>query len=274
MRLAVYFVPADDSALAHFGNAVLGRDALGRTLAPAGPAGRRALAPVAPAGGRVSGSASGFASGSVAGAASASSVDAAPEPLPAAPAEWIRGPARYGFHATLKAPFELADGTTESDVADACAVLAARHAALPMPALAPAAYGGFTALLLPVPDPRVDALAADCVTALERYRAPLDGAAFARRRPERLDPAARARLERWGYPHVLDGFRFHMTLSGTLEPTPEVERWRAALARRYAALVGTGAVLDRLALCREGTPGGMFVRVAEFPLRRSIPKPG
>lgn len=226
-RLGVYFVPADGTPLARFGNAVLGRDADGRAVA-------------------------------------------ATPGLPPTPVERVAPAARYGFHATLKAPFHLAAGRDEAGLHAACGSLAAAHAPIPMPALAPRRLGsgreGFAALVLPRPLPGVDALAADCVRLLEDWRAPLDAATLARRRPETLDPAARERLERWGYPHVLEGFRFHMTLSGPLEETADTAGWLEALGRAYAARVGRRAVLDRIALCREERSGGRFVRVAEFPL--------
>ena len=232
-RLALYFVPGDDTALARFGHGVLGRDALARPYPPL-------------------------------------------PGLPPVPAAWTASPARYGFHATLKAPFHLAADVTEADLVDACAALARAHAPRPLAGLGVQRLRHFVALVQPGPDETVDALAADAVVGLEPFRAPLDAAGLARRRPETLDPAARARLERWGYPHVLDGFRFHMTLSSSLpdgdaagagEPGGvTVDGWIAALAARFAETVPETPVLDRVALCRQDAADAPFVRVAEFPL--------
>src|SRR5271163_3354025 len=44
-------------------------------------------------------------------------------------------PCRYGFHATLKAPFRLAEGATESDLIGVGAAFAAEHTALTAAAL-------------------------------------------------------------------------------------------------------------------------------------------
>ena len=229
-RLAVYFVPGDDTPLARFGHAVLGRDAEAHGVA------------------RLPG-------------------------LPTVPEAWTAKPARYGFHATLKAPFHLAPDVAEDDLVEACAALARAHAPCPLDALAVRRPGGFAALVQPGPDAAVDALAADAVVGLEAFRAPLDAAALARRRPETLAPAARARLERWGYPHVLEGFRFHMTLSAALPGSSDAgdaaalaDAWVAALAARFAEAVPGTPVLDRFALCRQAAPDAPFVRVAEFPL--------
>jgi len=187
------------------------------------------------------------------------------------PPAWTARPARYGFHATLKAPFVLAGDTDEMALVEACDALAGTHAPIPLAGLAPARHGAFAALVLPAALEPLDRLAADCVIGLEPFRAPLDAAAVARRRPDTLDPAARARLERWGYPHVLEGFRFHMTLSAVLPDEGEAGElaatWLDALIARYRSSVGDRAVFDRLALCREATPSSPFVRLAEFPLR-------
>jgi len=196
------------------------------------------------------------------------------EGLAPAPPAWTETPARYGFHATLKAPFYLAPDATEGALGETCAALARAHPPCPLTGLAVARLARFAALVLPGPNAAVDTLAADCVIGLEPFRAPLDAATLARRRPETLEPAARERLERWGYPHVLEGFRFHMTLSGPLpEAEPAVERWIDSLARRFDERVGAGAALDRLVLCREAAPGAPFVRVAQFPLSSSAAGP-
>ncbi|MHB2165795.1 DUF1045 domain-containing protein [Alsobacter sp. R-9] len=65
--------------------------------------------------------------------------------------------------------------------------------------------------------PGLTAVAAGCVLPLQPFRAPLSPDDRAWRRPERLDDVGRRYLDRYGYPYVLDRFRFHMTLSGSLD---------------------------------------------------------
>ena len=54
-------------------------------------------------------------------------------------------PRKYGFHATLKPPFRLADGTSAADLAQATAQLAARFAPLELPGLQMMVLDGFLA---------------------------------------------------------------------------------------------------------------------------------
>ncbi len=67
-------------------------------------------------------------------------------------------------------------------------------------------------------------------------------------------------LERWGYPYVLDEFRFHMTLTGHLpaDGRPVVQ---AYLRNAFAEACGSTPIrLDQIALLRQ-EPGAPF-RVA------------
>lgn len=172
-------------------------------------------------------------------------------------------PRRYGFHATLKAPFRLRDGATEDQLRSRFAALARRLRALPLGALAPRLLDDFVALVPARHQAGVDALAAVCVLDLDDLRAPSTPQEIARRRPERLDLQQRELLRRHGYPYVLAQFRFHMTLSGTVDPvTADLLVRRAAEA--VAPLQATAPLqLDRLCLFREDHPGAPFLRVQE-----------
>jgi len=129
----------------------------------------------------------------------------------------VVAPARYGFHATLKAPFRLADGRSLQDLRRAVAALAERHRDFEMPTLEVAWLQDFVALrpvLAPDPAHPLRRLADACVGELDEFRAPAPPGEQARRAAEAAgDASSQALLARWGYAHVLDGWRFHMTLS-------------------------------------------------------------
>ncbi|MCL2581729.1 MAG: DUF1045 domain-containing protein [Streptosporangiales bacterium] len=125
---------------------------------------------------------------------------------------------RYGFHATLKAPFRLARGRTAAELDAAVARFAAGRAAARIPRLSLACLGaGFYALVPGDDAPGLRALAAETVTAFDAFRAPPTAAETARRHPERLSERQRELLAAWGYPYVLNEFRFHLTLT---DPVP------------------------------------------------------
>lgn len=226
-RYALYYAPAADSALWRFGSATLGYDA-------------------------------------VTGADIAFAIPPACEGLdwPALTAE----PRRYGFHATLKAPFELADGRSEGALHAFIRNYVAGRPPVRLAGLSVNALGGFVALTPAEPSDELQRFAFDIVQAFEPFRAPLSQADLARRLQSPLTPAQRAYLEAYGYPYVGDAFRFHMTLTGAL-PDENVAPVRTALAAAYAQAVPAGPVLiDRLAIFRQESRAGRFLLLDTIPL--------
>lgn len=174
-------------------------------------------------------------------------------------------PRRYGFHATLKAPFELAAGLKEDDLVGAVANVAATLSRVDAGVLELSEQHGYFALR-PVPNHHsgLAALAQACVEALDRFRAPLTDDDRRRRSPDRLNDRQRINLERWGYPYTEDEFRFHMTLTGNIgvAQRPEIGRALAALYRS----VETPTPINELALCRQVGRDAPFKLLARYPL--------
>ncbi|MGU3465445.1 DUF1045 domain-containing protein [Methylobacterium sp. C33D] len=169
----------------------------------------------------------------------------------------------YGFHATLKAPLRLAPGAGEADLVAAASALADAHPPVAVGPLRVAALGPFLALVPEAAPPELGLLAAECVAALDPFRAPLTEAERAKRRPERLDPRGRALLDRWGYPYVFEAFRFHMTLTDAL---PEAERdpWHRRLSEAYAAAGPEPLRIDAVSLLTQDG-SGPFRLLARLP---------
>ncbi|MDO8802352.1 DUF1045 domain-containing protein [Phenylobacterium sp.] len=146
-------------------------------------------------------------------------------------------PRGYGFHGTLKAPFELAAGRSEAELLAAVGQRAAGLVPFEVP-IAPAALGRFLAFQLQRPSPEMQALHALCVRDFDAFRAPLSDADLARRRKAPLTPEQDARLVEWGYPHVFEDFRFHMTLTGSIRDDAVRTRVLAVLQDHFAEETG------------------------------------
>lgn len=169
--------------------------------------------------------------------------------------EVTRSPRKYGFHATLKPPFRLARGMDADDLARAVSDFAATCAPASCDGLVLSRIGGFLAL---TPVRQTDGIArvADaCVSELDRFRAAPDDAELARRRGAGLSPRQEQFLARWGYPYVMEEFRFHMTLTGRLT-VKEAARWTEIAAKHLPTLPAPFA-LDEIGLVGE-RPDGMF----------------
>jgi hypothetical protein len=174
---------------------------------------------------------------------------------------------RYGFHATLKAPFHLSPSCTEAQLLSAFQSFAAlgRSAAAITPVVQ--MLSGFAAVLPERPDLALDALAADCTTIFDAFRAPMSAQERARRLASGLNRSQVQNLNRWGYAYLFADFRFHMTLTGKIEAR-----------RRHATLASLRAVfqrmcptrpvaIDRLALAKQDSSSAPFRVLGHAPLR-------
>lgn len=164
---------------------------------------------------------------------------------------------RYGFHATLKAPFSLADGATEADLLTAYDQFCSEREPFVLPRLEIGQIEGFFALLPGEPCIGLSRLAADAVMHFEPFRAPLSQIEMERRTAMRLSPAEMRYLQLWGYPHVFDAFRFHMTLTGRMSG-PEATRIRDALDRHFAPHLQGPVEIGTLAVFVEPEKGSPF----------------
>lgn len=174
---------------------------------------------------------------------------------------------RYGFHATLKAPFQLAENITETELDDAVARFAAAAEPILLSKLVPARIDGFLALVPGSPAPDLDRFAGEVVTVFDRFRAPLSEAEIKRRNPDALSPDEFRNLMRWGYPYVFESFRFHMTLTGRVSDA-DLQRVRAAIDEAFAPTLEQPATVDGLALFIEPEPGAPFMVRSWYGLGR------
>lgn len=174
--------------------------------------------------------------------------------LPRDPGLLTQAPRKYGFHGTVKPPFRLAEGADVSDLHAAFVALCPYLAPVTLPGLRLERIDGFVALLPEGDQSGLAAMAAEVVRALDGYRAPPDAAEIARRRPDRLSPRQREHLASWGYPYVMDEFRFHLTLTGDL-PEEEAAQVEAALAPVLAPLLPEPFRIADLCLFGEATDG-------------------
>ena len=126
-------------------------------------------------------------------------------------------PRRYGWHATLKAPFSLATGADAGHLRAALKTIATSSRTFAMPPLKVALLDDFLAIVPQTPSAAANALAARCVMELQPLAAPLSATELQRRRQAPLTPAQDALLERWGYPFVLDEYQLHCSLTGSLK---------------------------------------------------------
>ena len=176
----------------------------------------------------------------------------------------VKAPARYGLHATLKAPFPLSEDASEEDLRRALDAFCAKRRAPSGGAFMPAFFQGFFGLVLSRRTADIDWLAAECVTRFDAFRAP--GGRSGVPADGELSAQEEVFVEEFGYPYVLGAFQFHVTLAGPLGGT-ELNEVAAALQPHLAPFLTAPAVIDGLTLLGELHGGGDFEIISCHPFR-------
>jgi hypothetical protein len=186
---------------------------------------------------------------------------------PAALHQLTAAPRRYGWHATLKAPFSLAQGVSETALRTSLGYLAQSLSAFDMPTLEVVQLDDFLALTPDSESANLVAAATACVTQLHHCAAALGGADLQRRRAAGLTARQDALLVRWGYPYVLEEFRFHCSLTGSLAGlnAHQIQPVVQSATTFFDSM--TRLRFDTLALFIEPTPGADFMLLEHFKLR-------
>jgi Protein of unknown function (DUF1045) len=184
--------------------------------------------------------------------------------------EWRRltaEPRKYGFHATLKAPFRLRSETSELDLIAEFARFAASQTPPDGFAAKLELLDGFAALVPSATVPSLDLLAGNCVRGFDQFRDALTAAERSRRLTHPLTPRQIDHLDRFGYPYVFEDFRFHMTLSGRL-PAERKAQCLASLGRLHKRWsVPAEILVDSVALLRQGRSDAPFRVIATAALQ-------
>lgn len=183
-------------------------------------------------------------------------------------------PRRYGFHATLKAPLVLRQGAHEADFLDLVQALAHRHEVFDMPPLQVSSLGGFVALRPSVALAQQHALrrlADDAVRTLDPLRAPLSTEDLQRRLLSgSLSAEQLGLLQSHGYPHVFEHWRFHMTLSNSLNASAEEEALRQRLLSEacdfFAEALQVPLRCESVCVFTESRAGAPFQLLQRFAL--------
>jgi len=162
-------------------------------------------------------------------------------------------PRKYGFHGTLKPPFRLREGCTVVQLERATSELARGIESAVCEGLDLTRLGRFLALTPRGEPSALQAVAAACVEGLDGFRAPASDAELARRRMRGLSARQEALLTEWGYPYVMEEFKFHLTLSGRL-PKADIDLW-VERARGVLPPLPVPFTVDQIALCAERDDG-------------------
>ena len=192
-----------------------------------------------------------------------------PQPDVPGIAEITAAPRLYGFHATLRPPVRLASGWEE--FIEAAEGVAAEEADFELPRLKLTVLDGFLALCTAAPCPRLHNLANRCVLATDPHRLRPNAAELAKRRGPGLSAGEDALLLRWGYPYVMERWRFHMTLSRRLS-VPELAAFYPAADNHFKPVLAKSRLVGNIAVFTQASGAAQPFLVGErLPLHGGVP---
>ncbi|SPB17840.1 hypothetical protein NOV72_05043 [Caballeronia novacaledonica] len=177
-------------------------------------------------------------------------------------------PRRYGWHATLVAPFHVAPGIELADVLACARAWASLVPRFEMRVKA-AELGRFVALRPAEAndDATLRTLAASALQALSALRKMPSHESIERRIADGMSARQIELLRAWGYPYVFDEYRFHMTLSDSLDDA----NVRASIMSDWMKRIDTLGPLPvhGAALFIEPEPGAPFTLWQRLPFNNA-----
>ena len=175
-------------------------------------------------------------------------------------------PRKYGFHATVKPPFSLASNSTLCELQNAFHAFCATVSPATGGTLKISRLGRFLAMTQDVQSNEVTELAASTVSHFDKFRAPQSDQDIEKRRQRRLTPEQDALMLRWGYPYVMQEFKFHMTLTGPLQ-NDEIDTIKHDANTRFQEFLGQPLKIASLALLGEDSDSGRFHVINKLSLQ-------
>ncbi|MCB1739248.1 MAG: DUF1045 domain-containing protein, partial [Gammaproteobacteria bacterium] len=189
---------------------------------------------------------------------------------PAEIAEITTDPARYGFHATLKAPFRLRPEHSVAALDRDVEHLASRYVRFVIERLEIGWIGGALALVYVGCHELLSSLAFEAVLRLDRYRAPLQRHDVDRRLAAGLTPRQEELLNLHGYPYVAEQFRFHMTLTNDLSDHPLASQALDAVNEWFGPVLAEPLPFDAISRFEQPTRDNPMLELRRFPLNGAV----
>jgi hypothetical protein len=183
--------------------------------------------------------------------------------------ELTDSPRRYGFHGTLKPPFELNPANRAAGLIEAAQVFARSRAPIQLPPLELAVIGKFIALTPIAESAALERLAAACVRAFEGFRTPLSRQQEEDYKLNKLTVHQEQMLEHWGYPYVMEEFRFHISLTDRIDDDAERDAVMGLLATLATPILGEPILIRDLVVFAQDGLGQPMKAIERIPFGRN-----
>ena len=172
-------------------------------------------------------------------------------------------PRKYGLHATIKAPFRLANNVTVLELEQQFKILCGSIKPIVFN-LKLSELSGFFALTPTVKNTELRELHTKVVCELDEFRAPPTKDELIKRRRNQLTAEQDQNLIKWGYPYIFEDFYFHITLTGKI-PEDFRNKVKDEIENFFQPVLQQKINLSELALVGEAKDGNFYV-IRQMPL--------
>ncbi len=179
-------------------------------------------------------------------------------------AKLTRTPLHYGFHGTLKPPFRLHDATSKKLLCEEIDRFCNQRSPFLLAGLEVGWLGSFLCLRPVKSSDQMNTLARDTVRRFDSFREVMSLVELEKRRTLGLTPQQDALLVQWGYPYVMDEFRFHLTLSSKIKDAKEGKLLEEEARRHFSPGLLLDIPIDGISLFVE-TDGQPMTLLRFFP---------
>jgi hypothetical protein len=176
---------------------------------------------------------------------------------------------KYGFHGTLKPPFGLNPSSSIESLLSAARVFARSLSPIEIPPLELAIIGKFIALTPTTQSAALEKLSAACVRAFEAYRLPLSDEQLENYKQNKLTVHQEQMLEHWGYPYVMEEFRFHISVTDRIDDPREREEIMDALEKVAAPILRKPVTVREIAVFSQPGLDQPMSPIERIPFGRS-----
>ncbi|MGL1930737.1 MAG: DUF1045 domain-containing protein [Desulfotalea sp.] len=176
----------------------------------------------------------------------------------------VKTPHHYGFHATIKAPFELNKNTDCEALTAAVKEFCRVCTPFSLGNLALCKIRTFLALVPIVPCPELLNLHKELIYSLESFRTPIKEYDRLRYAKRNLSKDEKINLETFGYPYIFDFFRFHLTLTRSMV-SEEEDSLYIILKNLWANYQEDQIIFDRVSIFSQQNREMPFVELNSFP---------
>ena len=180
----------------------------------------------------------------------------------------IEGTRHHGFHGTLKPPFELNPASSQNALLSAACIFARSIAPIELPPMELAVIGKFIALTPARSSAALENLAAQCVRTFEGFRVPLSAEQTAYYLRNKLTVHQTQMLEHWGYPYVMEEFRFHISLTDRIDDPTERAAMMKAVQQMTTNIVNKPIVVRDIAIFFQGERDKIMTALERIPFGR------